>query len=80
MKLVHIVKEEYVEKTPAEIEEERRLHPKMCLFDSMKRVQLENSRYVIELSMEELQLVSFYLELEKRKPIIDINIKDKEEQ
>ena len=30
--------------------------------------------YIVEMSMEELQLVSFYLELEKREPIMNINI------
>ena len=79
MKIVHIQEEEYVRKTPEEIEEERKLSVHECLIDPWKKVPLKEPRYVVEMSMEELQLVSFYLELEKRNPIIDINIKDKEE-
>ena len=37
-------------------------------------VKLEEPEYVVELTNSEFQLISFYLELEKRKPIMNVEL------
>ena len=39
-----------------------------------KMIKLKEPIYIIEMSTSEFQLVSFYLELEKRKPIMNVEI------
>ena len=86
MKIVHIVDEKYVEiKNKREIEEYfkkngKPSHIELEVFPPRKKIKLKEPIYYVEMSMEELRLVSFYLELEKRKPIIDINICEKKEK
>ena len=47
------------------------------LFLPHKTVKLKKPIYVVEMTSEELQLVSFYLELEKRKPIVNVKLDTK---
>ena len=75
MKIIHIKTEKQVKKTKREIEqEEKNGVDKIRWVDHFKTIRLKEPIYIIEMSMEELQLVSFYLELEKRKPIMNVNI------
>lgn len=78
MKIVNVIKEKFVPKTRKEMakdikdctnELQKKFIPKE------KKVPIKEPLYIVEMSMEELRLVSFYLELEKRKPIVDIKIK-----
>ena len=67
MKLVHIVEEEYVQKTPEEIEEERKLRVNACLIDPWKKVPLKEPRYVVEMSMDKPDLEKVFLDLTRKK-------------
>ena len=44
------------------------------IINEYKSVPTNKPIYVVEMSMEELQLVNFYLELENRKPIMNVEI------
>ena len=78
MKIVHIITERQTLKPNAdEIEENARKEGKdyyetqKLLYETEK---LEEPDYVVEMSSQEFQLISFYLELEKRKPIMNVNV------
>lgn len=77
MKIVHIARERFVPKTKKELAKDF----ENCADEFEKKfvkkeklVQMKEPVYFVEMSMEELRLVSFYLELEKRKPIVNIEI------
>lgn len=77
MQILHIKTTKLVKKTKEELEEESRENPETrpIFFKSdLKEVPLKKPTYIVEMTMEELQLVSFYLEVEKRKPIAEIKI------
>lgn len=75
MKIIHIKIDERVEKTKEELEQQENNIDRGLLFaDKYKIVPLKEPIYIVEMSMEELQLVSFYLELEKRKPTVNIEL------
>ena len=80
MKIIHIVKEKLVKKTKEEFQEElaacKNEISKMCISE-YKSVPSEEPTYVVEMSAKEIQLVSFYLELENRKPILNVEIDTK---
>ena len=44
------------------------------LISEYKSVPSKEPTYVIEMSAKEFQLVSFYLELERRKPIMNVKV------
>ena len=80
MKIVHIENNKRVKKTKKELEKEKALY-KGAMKNAMelvvseyKFVPTDKPTYIVEMTMEELQLVSFYLELEKRKPIMNVKI------
>lgn len=72
MKVVHIKTNEMVEKTKKELEIETK--EKGFPTFEYKTVKLKEPVYIVELSMKELQLISFYLELENRKHIVNVEI------
>ena len=74
MKIVHIVTEKAIKKSKEEIEKEQKENSNLFLIDEYKRVPLKEPRYIVEMSAKEIQLVSFYLELENRKPIFNVEI------
>ena len=77
MKILHIEKEKFVPKTKKELAKELQNCTnewEKSAISKEKKVQMKEPVYIVEMSMEELQLVSFYLELEKRKPIVNIDI------
>ena len=44
------------------------------LVSEYKSVPSKEPTYIVEMSAKEIQLVSFYLELENRKPILNVEI------
>lgn len=80
MNVVYIRTEKQVKKTKREIEQEENNNRNLSWVNRFKTVPLKEPVYIVEMSMEELQLVSFYLELEKRKPIINVELETKLEQ
>ncbi len=73
MKIVHIITEKDEPMTEKEQQEYLENNPK-SLFLPCKTIKLEKPIYIVEMTDDELQLVSFYLELEKRKPIINVKL------
>ena len=76
MKITHILNEKWVEKPNAKslIEEALKERKLLGVDETMDRVPLDEPIYVVEMTQSEYQLVSFYLELEKRKPIMNVKI------
>ena len=72
MKIVHIETKELVKKTKEELEKD--CYAPGTLVSEYKQVSLKEPVYVVEMNAKEIQLVSFYLELENRKPIINVSI------
>lgn len=80
MRIVHISNEKRVKKTKKEIKEELEscvdeMHK--MLVSEYKSVPSKEPTYVVEMSSKEFQLVSFYLELENRKPIMNVKLDTK---
>ena len=80
MTIIHIENKKRVLKTPKEKEKEL----KECqeewrknFITDYKLVPSKEPIYIVEMSAKEFQLVSFYLELEKRKPITNVDIEAK---
>ena len=78
MKIIHIETQKIVKKQKKELEKDlaecgnnRR---KELFVNEYKDIPRKEPLYIVEMSMEELKLVSFYLELEKRKPIMNVEI------
>ena len=77
MKIIHILDYKCVEKPKKVIErEEKKLREsgKFSYVDKFKKVKTKEPTYIIEMSAKEFQLVSFYLELEHRKPIMNVKV------
>ena len=74
MKIIHIKTEKAVKKNKKEIEKEQKENSGIFFIDEYKRVPLKEPIYIVEMSAKEIQLVSFYLELENRKPILNVEI------
>ena len=75
MKIVCIENRKKVKKTKKEIQEELNGRSNEFLFSEYKYVPSEEPTYIVEMSAKEIQLVSFYLELENRKPIMNVELK-----
>lgn len=76
MKLLQIVYEElFLKENIEELEREalKEWRPLLC-DERYEKKKLDVPKYYIEMTPSEFQLVNFYLELEKRKPIMNINI------
>ena len=74
MKIIHIETQKRVKKTKKELEEEMKAKPNSIWVDEHKIVPMKEPTYIVEMSAKEIQLVSFYLELENRKPILNVEI------
>lgn len=76
MKIVHILNEKWVEKPNAKLLMAEALKGRRLLGvdETMEKVPLDEPIYVVEMTQSEYQLISFYLELEKRKPIMNVKI------
>lgn len=76
MKIVHILNEKWVEKPNAKLLTEKALKERRLLGvdETMEKVPLDEPIYVVEMAQSEYQLISFYLELEKRKPIMNVKV------
>ncbi len=78
MKIVSIVKDKTVKRSKRqyakalkEIGRDDPLTNQLCMF---KHVPLKEPVYIVEMSNKEFQLISFYLELERREPITKIKL------
>jgi len=83
MQVINVITEKRVKKTKKELEEDLancKTEMAKLLVSEYKVIPTNKPTYIVEMTMEELQLVSFYLELEKRKPIMNINIDAKLEK
>lgn len=77
MKIIHIETQKRVKKTKKELRKEL----DACVNDmgrmlvsEYKCVPSKEPTYIVEMSAKEIQLVSFYLELENRKPIMNVKV------
>lgn len=77
MKIVNVRDTKYVKKTKKEYQRDldacENEIPKMVVSE-YKEVPREEPIYYVEMSMKEFQIISFYLELENRKPIMNVEI------
>lgn len=77
MKIIHIETQKRVKKTKKELRKELddcKNEMGKLLISEYKSVPSKEPTYIVEMSAKELQLVNFYLELEKRKPILNVEI------
>ena len=76
MKISHILNEKWVEKPNAKLLIEKALEEQRILGvdETMEKVPLDEPVYVVEMTQSEYQLISFYLELEKRKSIMNVKV------
>jgi hypothetical protein len=77
MKIVHIETQKSVKKTKKELQKEIDTwgnEANKMLISEYKIVPSKEPTYIVEMSAKEIQLVSFYLELENRKPILNVEI------
>ena len=80
MKIVHIETQKRVKKTKKEYQRDLdacKNEMSKCLVSEYKSVPAKEPIYFVEMSVKEFQLVSFYLELENRKPIMNIELDTK---
>lgn len=80
MKIIHIETQKRVKKTKEEYQRELDAcnnDISKILVSEYKFVPSKEPIYIVEMSAKEIQLVSFYLELEKRKPIMNIELDTK---
>lgn len=77
MKIISIETRKRVKKTKQEYQKDldncKNAMGKM-LVSEYKSVPSKEPTYLVEMSAKEIQLVSFYLELENRKPIMNIEL------
>lgn len=77
MKIIHIETQKRVKKTKKELRKELddcKNEMSKMLISEYKSVPSKEPTYIVEMSAKEIQLVSFYLELENRKPILNVEI------
>lgn len=77
MKIIHIENQKRVKKTKKELRKELddcKNEMSKMLISEYKSVPSKEPTYIVEMSAKEIQLVSFYLELENRKPILNVEI------
>lgn len=80
MKIIHIETQKRVKKTKKELQKELagcKNEMSKMLISEYKSVPSKEPTYIVEMSAQEIQLVSFYLELENRKPIMNVEIDTK---
>ena len=80
MKIINIETEKRVKKTKKEYQKElNACVNEMCkmFVSEYKSVPSKEPTYIVEMSAKEIQLVSFYLELENRKPIMNVELDTK---
>ena len=83
MKIVNIRNTKYVKKTKKEYQKELdacKNEMQKIYVGKYKEVPCEEPTYYVEMSMKEFQIISFYLELENRKPIMNVEIDAKIEK
>ena len=85
MKIRDIEYRKQVRKTKKEYQDElKQCHDEISKFlvNKYKMVPTEEPTYIVEMTQKEFQLVNFYLELENRKPIMNVEVdaKIKKEQ
>ena len=74
MRIVQILEFQEVRKTKEEYEAEAEICNSRLVYP-FKKIHLEKPEYLIRVSIDEFQLISFYLELEKRNPIMNVEVK-----
>lgn len=77
MKILKISDKKQVKKSKKEILKELKAckdEMSKILVSDFKLVESKEPIYIVEMSAKEFQLVSFYLELENRKPILNVEI------
>jgi len=77
MQVINVITAKRVKKTKKELEKDLancKNEMAKLLVSEYKYIPTNKPTYIVEMSTEELQLVSFYLELEKRKPIMGISV------
>ena len=77
MKILQINNKKEVKKSKKEILEELKAckdKVSKSFVSDYKFVESKEPIYIVEMSAKEFQLVSFYLELENRKPILNVEI------
>lgn len=77
MKILQINNKKQVKKSKKEILKELKTckdEMSKILVSDFKLVESKEPIYIVEMSAKEFQLVSFYLELENRKPILNVEI------
>lgn len=77
MKIIRIETQKRVKKTKKELRKELdacKDEMSKILISEYKNVPSKEPTYIVEMSAKEIQLVSFYLELENRKPILNVEI------
>ena len=80
MRIIHIETQKSVKKTKKELEKELgacKNEISKALISEYKCVPSKEPTYIVEMSAKEIQLVSFYLELENRKPIMNVELDTK---
>ena len=80
MKILNIQTDKIIEMTNKEKEKYDKENSNkygIKLMYPRKVVKLKEPIYIVGMSAKELQLVSFYLELENRKPIVNIELDTK---
>lgn len=79
MRIVHIKTTKTVRKTKEEYQKDLELYGDdmrgLLYVSRYKEVPCKEPIYIVEMSAKEIQLVSFYLELENRKPIMNVEVK-----
>lgn len=82
MTIVYIKTTKEVKKSKREYEKEKKDNGGngLYLVSEYKSVELKEPMYIVEMSAKEIQVVSFYLELENRKPIVNVEIDAKLEK
>ena len=77
MKIISIETHKRVKKTKKELRKELddcKNEMNTMLISDYKFVPNKEPIYIVEMSAKEIQLVSFYLELENRKPILNVEV------
>ncbi len=77
MKIIHIETQKRVKKTKKEYQKELNACVNKMFISEYKSIPSKEPTYIVEMSAKEIQLVSFYLELENRKPIMNIELDTK---
>lgn len=77
MKIISIETQKRVKKTKKELRKELddcKNGMNAMIISDYKFVPSKEPIYIVEMSAKEIQLVSFYLELENRKPILNVEV------